>query len=53
MLFKLLSDSQTYMQIHTPNVVQGGGGGWNPSPVFLQHIMLQYFETILPLVESF
>ena len=29
---------RTYTQIHTPTVVQGGGGGagrWNPSPEFL------------------
>jgi len=27
---------QTYKQIHTPTVVQGGrGGGWNPSLEFL------------------
>ena len=42
------------MQIHTPTVVQerggggSGGGAWNPG-VFN---MLQYLETILPLVES-
>ena len=41
------------MQIHIPTVVQerggeGSGGGWNPG-VFN---MLQYLETILPLVES-
>ena len=29
---------------------RGGGGGWNPSPEFSD--MLQYFETILPLVGS-
>ena len=41
----------TYKQIHTPTVVQRGGGrgDWNPSQEF---DMLQYFETILPLVES-
>ena len=40
------------MQIHTPTVVQGGGGegGWmEPLPRVFD--MLQYFETILPLVE--
>ena len=50
--FLLFSDStvlvinpRTYMQIHTPTVVQGGrGGGYTPSRVFY---MLQYFETIL------
>ena len=26
---------QTYSQIHTPTVVQGEGGGWNPSPEYL------------------
>ena len=39
------------MQIHTPTVVQGGEGGWmEPLPGVFD--MLQYFETILPLVES-
>ena len=42
---------RTYTQIHTPTVVQGGRGAW------MEHLprvfdMLQYFETILPLVES-
>ena len=38
------------MQIHTPTVVPGGeGGGWNPPLVF---DIFQYFETILPAVES-
>ena len=40
-------------QIHTPTVVQcdGGGGQWmEPLPGVFD--MLQYFETILPLVES-
>ena len=51
--FLLFSDStvlvinpRTYMQIHTPTVVQGGGGGgcgWTPPRLF---DMLQYFETI-------
>ena len=43
----------TYKQIHTPTVVQRGGGveGWlEPLPGVFD--MLQYFETILPLVES-
>ena len=49
MLFKLLSDPRTYTQIHTPTVVQVGGGGWmEPLP----SVMLQYLKTILPLVES-
>ena len=26
---------RTYKQIHTPTVVQGGGGEWNPSPEVL------------------
>ena len=48
-----------YAQIHTPTVVQEGGGGggrdgtrgdwWNPS---LEFLMLQYFETTLPSMES-
>ena len=42
---------RTYKRIRTPTVVQGGGGMWmEPLPgVFY---ILQYFETILPLVES-
>ena len=40
---------RTYKQIHTPTVVQGGGGGWmEPFPRVFD--ILQYFETILPLV---
>ena len=41
------------MQIHTPSVEQGsgGGGGWmEPLPGVFD--MLQYYEAILPLVES-
>ena len=42
---------RTYTQIHTPTVVQGGGGGWmEPLPGVFD--TLQYFKTILPLVES-
>ena len=40
----------TNMQIHTPAGVQRRGGGWNPLRSFFD--MLQYFETILTLVES-
>ena len=42
---KYLINPRTYSQIHTPSLIQGGGGG-----VF---DMLQYFETILLLAESF
>ena len=39
---------RAYTQIHTPTVVQGG---WmEPIPEVFD--MLQYFETILPFVES-
>ena len=44
---------RTYTQIHTPTVLQGGGGGvglMEPHPRVFDK--LQYFETILPLVES-
>ena len=43
---------RTYTQIHTPTVVQGGeGAGWiEPIPAVFD--MLQYFETIVGLVES-
>ena len=51
--FLLFSDStvlvinpRTYMQIHTPTVVQEGGGGWMDPPRLFD--MLRYFETILP-----
>ena len=40
----------TYTQIHTPTLVQGGGGWMEPLPGVFD--FLQYFETILPLVES-
>ena len=36
--------------IPLPGYKGQGGCGWNPSPEFSD--MLQYFETILPLVES-
>ena len=46
-----LFNLRTYTQIHTPTVVQRGGGGWmEPRPGVFD--MLQYFETIFPLVES-
>ena len=38
-----------YTQIHTPTVVQRGGG-MEPLPGDFE--MLQYFKTILPFVES-
>ena len=39
------------MQIHTPTVVQGGGGVMDGTlPTVFE--MLQYFETILTSVES-
>ena len=39
------------MQSHTPTVVQGGGGWMEPPPGPGVFDILQYFETILPLVE--
>ena len=46
---------RTYMQIHTPIVVQvggGGGEGWmEPLPGVFDIYMLQHFKTILPLQE--
>ena len=51
-----LRKSRTYTQIHTRAVVQGGGGGGGRDgwmePLSGVFDMLQYFETILPLVES-
>ena len=41
-------DPRTYTQIHAPTVVQGEVNGAPPEFFY----MLQYFETILPLVES-
>ena len=38
------------MQIYTPTVVQEGVDGPSPPPRVFD--VLQYFETILPLVES-
>ena len=49
-----INNPRTYTQIHTPIVVQeegGGGGGWI-EPLSGVFDMLQYFKTILPLVES-
>ena len=40
------------MQIHTPTVVQGGGGGVMDGTLPTVFEMLQYFETILTSVES-
>ena len=40
-----------YKQIYIPTMVQGGGGGWM-EPFRGVFDMLQYSETILPLVES-
>ena len=41
-----------YTEIHTPSVVQGGGGGGWMEPLPGVFDMLQYFETMLPLVEN-
>ena len=46
----MLVNPRTYEQIHTPTVVQGRGGWMEPLPGVFD--MLQYSETILPLVES-
>ena len=40
------------MQIHTPTMVQRGGGGGLMEPLPRGFDMLQYFEVILPSVES-
>ena len=42
---------RTYTQVHNPTVVQGGGGGGDRAPLRV-FALLQYFETILPSVES-
>ena len=42
---------RTYKQTHTPTVVQGGRGVNGPPPPWV-FVMLQYFETFSPLVES-
>ena len=47
-----LFNPRTYTQIHTITVVQGGGGGGGMEPPPGAFDMLQYFETILPFVES-
>ena len=46
---RLSFNPQMYMQIHIPTVVQGGGGGWNPSPEFLIFCSILF---IIPLVDS-
>ena len=47
-----LFNPRTYAQIHTPTVVQGEGGGGVDGTLPGVFDMLQYFETILPSVES-
>ena len=42
---------QTYTQIHTPSWFKGEGT-MEPLPKVFDHDNLQYFETILPSVES-
>ena len=41
-----------YTQSHTPLWYKGGGWADGPPPSLLVFAMLQYFETILPSVES-
>ena len=50
----LYLNPRTYPQIHTPTVIQigGGGGGGGVEPLPRGFDMLQYFETILPSIES-
>ena len=50
LLMQIKLNPPTYTQIHTPTLVQGGGGWMEPLPGVFD--FLQYFETILPLVES-
>ena len=52
LLMQIKLNPPTYTQTNTPSLVQGGGGvGWmEPLPGVFD--LLQYFETILPLVES-
>ena len=47
-------NTRTYTQIHTPTVVQGGGGGVTGVDGTRPRVfdMLEYSETILPSVES-
>ena len=47
-LWRTFINPRMYKQIHTPTVIQGGG--IEPLPGVFD--MLQYFETILLLVES-
>ena len=48
--YLLLLNPRTYTPIHTPTVAQEGGGWMEPLPGVFN--ILQYFETILPLVEN-
>ena len=43
-LYLIVINPRTYTQIHTPTVVQVGGGGMEPSPRVFD--MLQYFKTV-------
>ena len=49
-LLDLYFNPRTYKQINTPPWYKGGGGWMDPLPGVFD--MFQYFETILPLVES-
>ena len=50
-VFIPISPSDVHANSYSHRGARGGGGvEWNPSPVFFY--ILQYFETILPLVES-
>ena len=51
-LAPFLINPWTYTQIRIPTVVHGGGDGWMDPPPPRDFDMLQYFETILPSVES-
>ena len=48
----ILTLGRTYTQIHTPTVVQGGGGGGVDGTRPRVFDILEYSERILPSVES-
>ena len=51
-VFHFFFNPRKHTHFHPPTVVQGAGGEGSMEPLPGVFDMLQYFETILPLVES-